>query len=576
MKKFLLLALILFAQFTKAQVVSIVPNNGTYGQTLTTTITLANGTLTMSSPPMGLNDIYLQQGSTYIYATNYTVFPFIPPNFSDSISATFSIPPVTNPGFYDVHVTTYQCAGCPFPTPNDNQLLSGFFLGNVAGHIEGDVYFDANQNGVRDTGEVGIANQHLINSSTNGTAISNLSGHYSFAVDTGVNNISLTIPPIFTQTSTPLTYIVSVPPDTLGNDFGIYAAPASIYTQNFVMYSHDMRCISNGYSGWHITSTSPGVEAGSITVIHSSNLTFNNSTIPPSSTNGDTITWNYTLTPYATLGSQVIYTNPAAGDTVSYIVIDSVFDITGTFQNLYFDTYTFVVSCSVDPNDKSVSPPGEGGQHFTLKNSELSYTIRFQNTGTDTAYNVLVIDTMNSNLDLSTLTILGSSHPVSVQTEANGAVKFRFDNILLADSNIDEPNSHGYVIYRISPISGIVDGTQISNRADIYFDFNSAVLTNTTLNTMVTVIPVGVNEIPRTDLSYVYPNPVSDVSILVVPNSAEMDLRIYDVQGREIIRKNVFGNYLLAKNKLPSGIYYYQLKDKDGSTKFTGKFVVVE
>src|SRR5438105_5040308 len=106
MKKSLLLAFVLFFGITQAQVISINPNSGTYGQTLTTTITLANGTLTMASPPMQMNDIYLQQGSTFIYASNFSLYPAFPV-YADSLSATFDIPQVTPPGAYDVHVTTY-------------------------------------------------------------------------------------------------------------------------------------------------------------------------------------------------------------------------------------------------------------------------------------------------------------------------------------------------------------------------------------------------------------------------------------------------------------------------------------
>src|SRR4051794_19598342 len=123
MKKILLLLLALSFQLTHAQINSIVPDVGNYGQTLTTTITLSSGVMSMSSPPQQMNDIYLQKGNTFIYATNFSLYPGWP-QYADSISATFDIPMVTPAGLYDVHVNTYYG---PFnPTPIDNYKFNAF------------------------------------------------------------------------------------------------------------------------------------------------------------------------------------------------------------------------------------------------------------------------------------------------------------------------------------------------------------------------------------------------------------------------------------------------------------------
>lgn len=185
---------------------------------------------------------------------------------------------------------------------------------------------------------------------------------------------------------------------------------------------------------------------------------------------------------------------------------------------------------------------------------------------------------MDINLDLNTLQILDSSDPVITQLDANGVVKFTFNHILLPDSNVDLINSQGYIIYRISPITNVPDYTQINNTAYIYFDFNAAVVTNTTYNILETQIPVtvGVKEIPSAFLSFVFPNPISEISILTVPSSSVFDLRIFDSTGREILRKNVSGNFLLSKNKFLPGIYHYRLNANDGKQKFIGKIIIVQ
>jgi len=68
-------------------------------------------------------------------------------------------------------------------------------------------------------------------------------------------------------------------------------------------------------------------------------------------------------------------------------------------------------------------------------------------------------------------------------------LRFRFDDINLPDSTNDEPNSHGFVTFEISPKENLPSGTEIVNSAGIYFDFNEVIYTNEVLNTLVDSIP---------------------------------------------------------------------------------------
>ena len=93
---------------------------------------------------------------------------------------------------------------------------------------------------------------------------------------------------------------------------------------------------------------------------------------------------------------------------------------------------------SFDPNDKSAAPAGAGeAAHLIAPATELDYRIRFQNTGTDTAFTVVVRDTIEAGLDLATLQIGVSSHPMQVELR-DRALAFVFENILLPDSNVNE------------------------------------------------------------------------------------------------------------------------------------------
>jgi uncharacterized repeat protein (TIGR01451 family) len=160
------------------------------------------------------------------------------------------------------------------------------------------------------------------------------------------------------------------------------------------------------------------------------------------------------------------------------------------------------VSCleildSYDPNDKQVSPAGVGASHIVAEGTPLEYLIRFQNTGTDVAYNVVITDTLDEYLDVSTLQIGAASHPFSWNVSGQGrpVINWTFNNIQLPDSTHDEPNSHGYVRFRIGqkPENGL--GNVISNQAAITFDYNSPILTNVTINT-VGEIPQQLSSVP--------------------------------------------------------------------------------
>ena len=122
----------------KSQVISITPDNTLPGQTLLTSISLTSVAINVASPPHQMNDIYLKQGNQFIYATSYNVHATSPGNL-DSITVNFSIPQNAFTGLYDVHVNRYTWfQGQPSP-PIDNVLLNGFFIGDIAGTIEGDV-----------------------------------------------------------------------------------------------------------------------------------------------------------------------------------------------------------------------------------------------------------------------------------------------------------------------------------------------------------------------------------------------------------------------------------------------------
>ncbi|MFT6814879.1 MAG: PKD repeat protein [Sphingobacteriales bacterium] len=224
-----------------------------------------------------------------------------------------------------------------------------------------------------------------------------------------------------------------------------------------------------------------------------------------------------------------------------------------------------VISGSYDPNDKIVLPLGTGDQNYIGLSPEfLTYTIRFQNTGTDTAFNIRIEDPISSNLELSTLDVIASSHPYDVVIGENNEVKFYFNDILLADSNINEVLSHGFITYIIEPKAGLVQGDKIENTAYIYFDFNEPIITNTTLST------VGndpTSSISNSDLNSidvkVYPMPIYNEAVIEFDNPLDesFTLEVLDLNGRVLINQSVnqVNHIVLNRNGLKNGLYVYKL-----------------
>jgi hypothetical protein len=149
-----------------------------------------------------------------------------------------------------------------------------------------------------------------------------------------------------------------------------------------------------------------------------------------------------------------------------------------------YEIFCLPIVDSYDPNDKSVMPSGVLDKKYISEDAELEYLIRFQNTGSDTAFKIVIKDTLDTDLDISTLSVGVASHPYSwtLSGEKSPVITWTFSNINLPDSTTNEKQSHGFVKFKIKQKPGN-KGAEISNKAEIYFDFNSPVVTNIVTNT---------------------------------------------------------------------------------------------
>lgn len=240
---------------------------------------------------------------------------------------------------------------------------------------------------------------------------------------------------------------------------------------------------------------------------------------------------------------------------------------------------------SYDPNDKRGFPSGRGLINEVLASDEMEYTIRFQNTGTDTAFRVVVLDQIPATFDIGTFVPGPSSHPYSIRIVNGNAIEWTFSPILLPDSSTNEVGSQGFVSFTIRQAQGNTIGTRLENAASIYFDFNSPVITDTALHTIGELLQgmVALDEPEENDLQPIqvlaYPNPFDQQITFDLGDYHPKDLRfeLFDLQGRKLqdLMLNTRSKFIVERKGLIQGVYPFRLTDGNTMIK-TGKLMITE
>lgn len=307
---------------------------------------------------------------------------------------------------------------------------------------------------------------------------------------------------------------------------------------------------------------------GSIHFVLDPLVQYDSATVAPSAIQGDTLIWDFSNWNYNSLHFMTavyLTTSQSAitGDTVCFSVIaNPMTDDVDTLNNL--KTYCEQVLASYDPNDKKVHPKGICDDYVYM-GQPLTYTIRFQNTGNSEAIHVNIIDTLDSNLDLATFEVIGKSHPMLDVNYFDGEiVQFNFENIYLPDSLSDPIGSNGYVIFKIEPRAGMAINTALGNEVNIYFDFNSPILTNTATTTFTNDIPCistdNVSVYEQEELVFtVYPNPANTEVVFSIDDKESHTLTVYSSLGVALITNEIFNGSVVSIVDLPIGLYYFNI-----------------
>lgn len=279
------------------------------------------------------------------------------------------------------------------------------------------------------------------------------------------------------------------------------------------------------------------------------------------------------------------YTNEASANVLGCIgePLDMDFNTRYTVPD---DLHTIDIDCQAnigafDPNDKRVFPTGTTTDNFIKKNTPLEYHIRFQNTGTDTAFQVVIKDTLSHFLDLKTLRVVGTSHPFQLSVQENREISFLFKDILLVDSFTNEPASHGFIRFAIQQKKNLDIGTRIENSAGIFFDFNEPIITNTAFNT-IGQLSVGVDDITTPTrpniVTTISPNPFSKSTFFEFKNipSIPFKMHLFNAKGQLVLSPFIKGSQLiLSSENLEQGLYFYKIIG-DAQIFGEGKIIVLK
>lgn len=234
---------------------------------------------------------------------------------------------------------------------------------------------------------------------------------------------------------------------------------------------------------------------------------------------------------------------------------------------------------SYDPNNKEAQPMGYNTEHYIDQNQYIDYKINFQNTGTDTAFFVTLIDTLSPYLDPASVQLTSASHPYTWKIKNNGVLEVKFDYIMLPDSNVNEPASHGFAKFRIQQQANNPVGTIINNFADIYFDLNLPVRTNTSYHEIginfyiLSIVPL--ESAPDVQVN-AFPNPFTHSTTIEVEGTTydNLTLCVYDLMGRQVslLSEENTNTIELSRNNLETGVYVFKLLG-NGEPISSGKII---
>ncbi|WP_341908435.1 T9SS type A sorting domain-containing protein [Fluviicola taffensis] len=555
------------------------------------TIIYATSPLNVGVSTVNATCIYNTDGSANTIVSGGTA----PYSYAYSNGATTQI--ATGLGVDDYYVIVTDMNGCSgsehFWINNANTSQNCYCT------IEGDVYVDADADCIHDSGENGVENI-MIHCSGFGYTFTDATGHYSFQVPTGTYTISEQVnqyyPLSACQSNSNSVSVVAATGCNNVVDFSnavnplhdlkiitvnstIPPIPGNAYQQKVIVRNEGTITESGIEMGYkhdgqlsYASATSPGLVQLS-PVLQPDNYSVQSGFFPSLTPNGTQVMLlNYNTSTTIPLGTLVNFGDTVASAApidVNWLLDNSPWNNVNAYQTNVIGSY--------DPNYKEVSPRGTGVTGLVpLETKEFDYTIHFQNEGTYFAQNIRVTDQLDADLDWTTFKPGYSDYEYTTTMSETGLVTFTFANIHLPwKSAYGDALSSALVHYSIERKVSNPVGTEFTNTANIYFDYNAPITTNTTVNTLdepasIDEVQTGVNGVTM-DL---YPVPASDHLTIQVNNVSKSEaatVSIIDLMGNVVLSDKMDlseGSTLFTTNLtgLMNGTYLTRVQFENGSS----------
>ena len=352
----------------------------------------------------------------------------------------------------------------------------------------------------------------------------------------------------------------------LGTDFGVNGIFAGRFRPAF---QTTVNVLAGDASLSRHGLTCAGAQAGTVTTSWTGPASYiapASSALVPTSIAAHTLT--YVLSDLSVINNHsldiILATDSAAGMgdlvCITTTITPSVADVNPADNTLL---QCFGVVNSYDPNLKEVYPD------LTAHSRQwLTYTVHFQNTGNDTAYTVVLKDTLSPYLDASSFQYIASSSHAVVQLFDHD-MAFTFPHINLPDSLQNPAASEGWIQYKVRTNSNLPSGVQIKNTAAIYFDLNPPVMTNTTVNRVAITCTNVATSIARTICngdsvmigSHIYRTPGTSIDTIALSTGCDsvvtLQLTVRPVAHDTISRSICMGDsFVFGNTAYHQGGYY--------------------
>ncbi|MBP6391601.1 MAG: T9SS type A sorting domain-containing protein [Flavobacteriales bacterium] len=460
---------------------------------------------------------------------------------------------------FGYHIPGFPCDDANPWTEDEVWSAACVCIGDSINLVSGVIFFDVDQNGTYGAGDFPVPNRTLHTSPGNTSTVSIANGTYTLVLQAGTHELIVSPGAADHQSGMPYTVtFANGGNSSSGHDLALTAtAPLT----DLGVHGAFGPARPGFNTGFHIYVTNMGNRRidGSVVFAFDPLQQFVSSN-PAATVNGNTLSWDLDtleLGEFVHMAATVYTpTSAAIGTPIQYTA-----QLTTPDDNPANDLWSAspLVVASNDPNDIQVTPVVLSPQEVA-DGTPVTYTIRFQNTGTFLAEHVRLIDSLPAELNTATFTFLGSTHACTAQLAA-GVLDLRFDHIMLPDSGTDLLLSNGAAMFQFTPQLTLPLGTVVANRADILFDFNPPVRTNDAVFTVEQSTGIGISA--PTWEPQLRPNPASDMLHVQLPalQGAPVGVRVIDQSGR-VLRDLVHpsGTTLsMALDGLADGIYNVQV-----------------